>query len=87
MVKEKILVVEDERIVAKDIANTLQRLGYVVVASVASGEEAIQKVSECFPDLVLMDIMLKGEIDGIVTAERIKANFGSLQCVFICISS
>ncbi len=75
MTRAKVLVVEDEKIVAKDIAKTLQRLGYMVVASVSSGEEAIQKVSEIQPDLVLMDIMLKGKMDGIEAAEEIKANF------------
>lgn len=71
----KILVVEDERIVAKDIVKSLQRLGYIVMASVASGEEAIQKVAENQPDLVLMDIMLKGEMDGIEAAEEIRHNY------------
>lgn len=75
MAKEKILVVEDERIVAKDIVKSLQRLGYKVVASVASGEEALQKVIEAQPDLVLMDIMLKGKMDGIETTEEIHKNF------------
>ena len=75
MAKEKILVVEDERIVAKDIVKSLQRLGYKVVASVASGEEAVQKVAESNPDLVLMDIMLKGKMDGIETTEEIHKNF------------
>lgn len=75
MVKAQILVVEDERIVAKDIVKSLQRLGYVVIASVASGEEAIKKVSEHQPDLVLMDIMLKGNMDGITATEQIKTSF------------
>lgn len=75
MVKAKILVVEDERIVAKDIVKSLDRLGYIVVASVSSGEEAIQKVAESHPDLVLMDIMLRGRMDGIEAAEEIRKNF------------
>lgn len=75
MANEKILVVEDERIVAKDIVKSLQRLGYKVVASVASGEEALQKVAETQPDLVLMDIMLKGKMDGIETTEEIHKIF------------
>lgn len=75
MANAKILVVEDERIVAKDIVKSLQRLGYVVLASVSSGEEAIKKVSEIQPDLVLMDIMLKGGMDGIEAADKIKASF------------
>ena len=61
----KILVVEDEVIVAEDIGFRLKKLGYIVTATVASGEEAIEKVAENRPDLVLMDIVLKGEMDGV----------------------
>lgn len=68
----KILVVEDEIIVAEDIAGRLKKLGYTVTAIVASGEEALKKIAENRPDLVLMDIVLKGEIDGITTAEKIR---------------
>jgi PAS domain S-box-containing protein len=71
----KILVVEDENIVAKDIQNTLKALGYTVTAVVASGEEAIQKAEETQPDLVLMDIMLKGYQDGVEAARQIFARF------------
>ncbi|MEG5171386.1 ATP-binding protein [Microcoleus sp. B3-D7] len=70
----KILVVEDEVIVAQDIAGRLKKLGYAVTATVSSGEEAIQKVLENPPDLVLMDIVLKGEIDGVKAAEKIRTN-------------
>jgi len=72
---EKILVVEDERVVARDIEKRLKKLGYIVPASVASGEEAIEKVAELRPDLVLMDIRLKGQMDGIEAAEQIRADF------------
>jgi len=72
---EKILVVEDERVVARDIEKRLRKLGYVVPASVALGEEAIEKVAELRPDLVLMDIRLKGAMDGIEAAEQIRADF------------
>ena len=68
----KILVVEDEIIVAEDIAGRLKKLGYAVIATVASGEEAIEKVAEERPDLVLMDIVLKSEMDGVTAAEKIK---------------
>src|SRR5574342_581045 len=71
----KILVVEDENIVAKDIQNTLKGLGYVVTAVVASGEEAIQKAAETQPDLVLMDIMLKGYQDGVEAARQILTRY------------
>ncbi|MBE9092921.1 response regulator [Tychonema sp. LEGE 07203] len=69
----KILVVEDEVIVAADIAGRLKKLGYAVIATVVSGEEAIKKVTEERPDLVLMDIVLKGEMDGVTAAEKIRA--------------
>ncbi|MEO6861872.1 MAG: ATP-binding protein, partial [Microcoleus sp.] len=72
MIPIKILVVEDEIIVAEDIAGRLKKLGYTVTAIVASGEEALKKIAENRPDLVLMDIVLKGEIDGITTAEKIR---------------
>jgi signal transduction histidine kinase len=75
MASARILVVEDERIVAKDISKRLTNLGYTVVATVASGVEAINAVIETSPDLVLMDIQLRGEIDGIEVAERIHSEF------------
>ncbi|MBW4528893.1 MAG: response regulator [Phormidium tanganyikae FI6-MK23] len=75
MVAERILVVEDERIVARDIEKRLKKLGYVVPASVASAEAAIEKVAELRPDLVLMDIRLKGQMDGIEAAEQIRAKY------------
>jgi signal transduction histidine kinase len=74
MVAERILVVEDERVVARDIEKRLKKLGYVVSASVASGEAAVEKVAELRPDLVLMDIRLKGQMDGIEAAEQIRAD-------------
>lgn len=75
MAGEKILVVEDERVVARDIEKRLKSLGYFISASVASGEAALLKVAELQPDLILMDIQLKGELDGIATAEQIRAEF------------
>ncbi|MBD1862538.1 MULTISPECIES: ATP-binding protein [Trichocoleus] len=75
MANERILVVEDERIVARDIEKRLKKLGYVVPITVASGEEAIKQTAEIRPDLVLMDIQLKGELDGIEAAEQIRADF------------
>lgn len=76
MVKQnKILIVEDEGIVALDLANRLRRLGYTVLAVAASGEEAVQKTAQACPDLVLMDIRLRGEMDGIEAAQIIHAHF------------
>ncbi|MEW5949611.1 MAG: response regulator [Thermodesulfobacteriota bacterium] len=71
----KILVVEDEGIVAEDIRGSLESLGYTVSAVVSSGQEAIKKAEEYKPDLVLMDIVLKGEIDGIEAANQIHLCF------------
>lgn len=71
----KILIVEDEAIVAEDIRNSLQSLGYTTFAVVSSGEEAIAKIEEDRPDLVLMDIVLKGDIDGIEAASQIHSRF------------
>lgn len=70
----QILVVEDESIVAHDIEQMLEDLGHVVPAFALTGEEAIQKAEEIHPDLVLMDIMLKGNIDGIEAAEHIRTH-------------
>ncbi len=75
MVETKILVVEDEAIVAEAIRRRLQKLGYTVPATASSGEEAIKKVEENNPDLVLMDIVLQGEMDGIEAAEQIHTRF------------
>lgn len=65
----RIMIVEDELIVADDIKNCLQSLGYSVVATVSSGEQSIKKAQELRPDLVLMDIILKKE-DGHYTKKR-----------------
>jgi DNA-binding LytR/AlgR family response regulator len=67
-----ILVTEDESIVRKDIEQTLKGLGYQVVASVDNGEDAIEAAAKYRPDVILMDIMLKGDLNGIATAEEIK---------------
>jgi CheY-like chemotaxis protein len=77
MDKTKIMVVEDERIVARDLARQLTDLGYDVVATVYSGEEAVAKAGEVHPDLVLMDIVLAGKMDGIEAAEKITALSGT----------
>ena len=71
----RILVVEDQRLVAADIENTLKKLGYVVVGNVASAEDAISKSDQLRPELVLMDVRLRGEMDGIEAAEVIRDRF------------
>ena len=75
MAKAQILVVEDEGIIAQDIQNTLKKLGYAVPAIAYSGKEGIEKAQEIQPDLVLMDIVLGGGIDGIEAAEQIRRRF------------
>jgi DNA-binding LytR/AlgR family response regulator len=67
-----ILVVEDEGIVAKDIQQSLKKLGYNVVGVSSTAEQAIEKATELKPELVLMDIMLKGELSGIDAAMEIR---------------
>jgi response regulator RpfG family c-di-GMP phosphodiesterase len=71
----KIMVVEDEWIVADQLCNNLKELGYMVCATASTGEEAIRNVEEDRPDLVLMDIVLKSKMDGIEAAERITSQF------------
>ncbi len=80
--KEKILVVEDERIIAFDIKHCLENSGYIVPAVIAYGEKAITKVEELQPDLVLMDMMLKGDMNGIQAAEVIINSF-NIPVVFL----
>jgi PAS domain S-box-containing protein len=72
MKKASILIVEDESIVALDIQGRLQGLGYTVVGLAASGQEALNAVDSLHPDLVLMDIQLKGPLDGIETVLHLK---------------
>lgn len=67
----KIMIVEDELIVAKSLSGQLKKLGYEIAAVVASGEEAIDAATSANPELILMDIMLQGEIDGIEAAAKI----------------
>lgn len=76
MVNEKILVVEDEELIGQDIRILLEDMGYEVPDLIRSGEEAITRAREIQADLVLMDIMLEGEIDGIEAAHRINKDYG-----------
>jgi len=76
MEKARILIVEDEAIIAMEVESQLQGLGYNVTSIVDTGEKAIKKAEEDRPDLILMDIRIKGEMDGIDTAEAIRSQFG-----------
>lgn len=75
MAKKRIMVVEDEGVTAMRIKRSMQDMGYAVAPIMISGEDAVEKVEEFRPDLVLMDIALKGEMDGIEAAEQIHSRF------------
>ena len=78
----RILIVEDERITAEDLQDILTELGYSVSASVSNGPEAIAKAEEIRPDLALMDIRIKGEMDGTETARILRERF-NIPVVFL----
>jgi PAS domain S-box-containing protein len=75
MTQARIMVVEDEQIIALDLQETLTRLGFTVTGLAASGEDALARLAADRPDLVLMDIKLQGKIDGIETTELIRRTF------------
>ena len=79
MANEKILLVEDESVVAMEINNRLRKLGYTVVAAVPSGEAALSEAEKNSPDLVLMEIMLEGEMGGIEAAALIRSRPGNIS--------
>jgi PAS domain S-box-containing protein len=82
MTKTRILVVEDESIVAKDIQKSLEKLGYEVPATASSAAAAYEKLEQVQPDLVFLDIKLKGEEDGIHIAEHIKEKY-NIPVIFL----
>lgn len=82
MGKDRIMIVEDERLVAEDIGTFLKRIGCHVVSIVTSGEKALQKAAELQPDLVLMDIGLKGDLDGINTTEALNT-YGDTPVIYL----
>jgi DNA-binding NarL/FixJ family response regulator len=67
----KILIVEDEMLISMEIKQKLRAMGYEVVGQAITGESAIQKAGETKPDLILMDIRLKGEMDWIAAASEL----------------
>jgi len=75
MVDSKILIVEDELIVATDLKQQLEDMGHEIVGIEGDGKGAIKKTVETEPDLILMDITLKGELDGIETAQQIQEDY------------
>ena len=86
MPKEKLLIVEDEGIVAMDLKDRLESLNYQVVGVEASATNAIRRVGKTHPDLVLMDIMLDGEFDGIKAADYIGKHY-DIPVVFLTANS
>ncbi len=75
MVSGRILIVEDENITALDIRYQVEQLGYEPVGMVATGQDAVEQAFALHPDLVLMDILLKGPMDGIRAAEAIQSQY------------
>jgi DNA-binding NarL/FixJ family response regulator len=67
----KVLIVEDERVVAKDLKQTLESMGYDVIGMAATRDETIAICEQHLPDIVLMDIRIKGDVDGIDTATEL----------------
>ena len=78
----QVVIVEDERLVAQDIAQILKDEGYIVCAIASDGETAIKKILEFSPDLVLLDIRIKGEIDGIDVAKFVQS-FCDIPIVYL----
>jgi CheY-like chemotaxis protein len=71
-----ILIVEDEALIAMDLRLTVESMGFKALGTAFSGEESLRKVESLHPDVVLMDIKLKGDMDGLTAAEEIYARFG-----------
>jgi diguanylate cyclase (GGDEF)-like protein len=76
MTEQKILIVEDELLIARDLSQKLKEIGYQIVAIVSSGQAALNVIDKNPPDLVLMDIVIKGDRDGIDTTQVINEKFG-----------
>ncbi len=81
---EKVLIVEDENIVARDIQATLVRLGYSVAGIASSGEEAVDLAQKSSPEVILMDIVLaRGFIDGVETAQKLRELGANVPVIFL----
>ena len=75
MKKNKVLIVEDEGIISMDMSMSLASMGYEVLGALPSGEEAVQFLETTIPDVILMDVQLSGDLDGIQTAEKINKKY------------
>ncbi len=78
----KVMIVEDEFIIALDLKDIVKGFGYNVIAVATSGNDAVEKASQFKPELVLMDIMLKGKIDGVEAADFIRQKL-DIPIVFV----
>ncbi len=87
MKEKKIFIIEDDRLTALDLRNTLRRIGYQVLDPVASGAEAVAKVKELTPDLIITDISLEGDLDGIETVHMLQKDFDMPVIYFTAYSS
>ena len=81
--KVRVMIVEDEVLIAADLAGRLESMGYTVAANVTSGEKAVEEAEKIRPDLVLMDIVLAGAMDGIQASEAIRDRLGDIPVVFL----
>src|SRR5512142_108284 len=81
--KPSVLIVEDERIIAMDLKFKLSRLGLCVEAAVPSGEQALDFLSQTRPDLILMDIMLEGQLDGVETTRMIASKHSGIPVIYV----
>ena len=83
---KRILIVEDDSIVALDIQGCLSRLGHTVVGTTDRGDDAVSMSGELRPDLVLMDIRLKSDVDGVTAAQQIRDHF-QIPVVYLTVYS
>jgi CheY-like chemotaxis protein len=81
--KPSVLIVEDERIIAMDLKFKLSRLGFCVKAAVPSGEKALDFLKQIRPDLILMDIMLEGQLDGVETTKQICQHHQGIPVIYV----
>ena len=77
-----VLVVEDERIIAVDLQRRLSRLGYLATAVAGTAEDALRIAAECAAQVVIMDVHLRGKMDGIETARRLRAQ-GEFALIYL----
>ena len=76
MARPKILIVEDEALIAMELEDTLKRMSYEIAGSASNSEAVFRRVEVSRPDVVLMDVRIKGPRDGIETAEELRSRFG-----------